>query len=204
MASAVDDADAVVIRYFLHEANAARAENARFGVECHARPEFDVLGFLDFLIEQTRLRIAVLDGEFLQLALAGLIANGAVERVINEEKLHHALAGLFDHGRTRSNRHSFRDVLGARDLRPWNPPDLRLAIRANDWLPVRTHLGHAHFNEAHATITRRRKLRMIAIMRNELLGLPAGFNDASTFGKLQPDAVDLDVEHLNFGRGAHE
>ena len=38
---------------------------------------------------------------------------------------------------------------------------------------------------------------MIAVTRDELLRLAAGFDDARAFWKLHPDAVDLDIHHLN-------
>jgi len=37
----------------------------------------------------------------LQIALAALVANRAIQRVVDQQKLHHALTGLLDHGRVR-------------------------------------------------------------------------------------------------------
>ena len=42
---------------------------------------------------------------------------------------------------------------------------------------------------------------MIAITRDELSRLRARLDDARAFRELHPDAVDLDVDHLDFGTG---
>ena len=54
VAAAIDEAEDVVVRDLLAEADAARAENAALVVERDARTELDVLRFLDLLLEETR------------------------------------------------------------------------------------------------------------------------------------------------------
>ena len=50
--AAIDDAEHVVMRDFLHEANAARAEDAALVVERDARAEIDVLRLLHLVLEE--------------------------------------------------------------------------------------------------------------------------------------------------------
>jgi hypothetical protein len=38
---------------------------------------------------------------------------------------------------------------------------------------------------------------MVAVARDEFLRLRASFDQASALGELHPDAVDLDIDHLN-------
>src|SRR4051794_39684582 len=96
VAAAIDEPEHVIFRDLLAEADATRAKDAALVIQCDAWAEFDVLRLLHFIFEEARLRIAVLDAEFLQPALTGLIADGAVEWVINEEEFHHAAPAFFD------------------------------------------------------------------------------------------------------------
>src|SRR5690606_6507944 len=91
--AAVDHAEFARAGDFLGEAHAARADDAA------RAPVLDVgthggLRLADFLLGEATVVAAVLHAVVLQLALAGLVALGAVERVVDEQELHHALAGL--------------------------------------------------------------------------------------------------------------
>ena len=96
VAAAIDEAEDVVLRDFLAEANAARAEDAALVVERDARAEFDVLRLLHLVLEEARILPAVLDAEFLEPAFARLVADRAIERMIDEQKFHHAVAAFLD------------------------------------------------------------------------------------------------------------
>ena len=84
------DTEHVILRNLLAETNTARTENAAFVIERDTRPEHNVFWLLHFVLEKTRLRIAKIDAEFLQTTFAGLIANRAIKRMIDEQKLHDA------------------------------------------------------------------------------------------------------------------
>src|SRR5437667_10645986 len=119
--AAIDKAKHVVLRDLLTEADAARAKNAALIVKRDARPEHNVLRFLDFIFEETRLGRPVLDAEFLQETFAGLIANRTIERMIDEEELHHAALTFFRQRRSCEHAHSFRDILRPRNLWTTHP-----------------------------------------------------------------------------------
>src|SRR6185436_775978 len=77
---AIHNSKHVILSDFLHEANAARAKNTTLRIERNARSKLDGLRLLHFSLQESRTRVSVLDGEFLQLALAGLVADGTIER----------------------------------------------------------------------------------------------------------------------------
>ncbi len=83
----------------LRETDAARAKNAAFVVEHDARAEVNGLRLVNFRFDEAARALAVIHGIFLQLAFAGLVANRAVERMIDEQKFQHAFAHLFHAGR---------------------------------------------------------------------------------------------------------
>ena len=56
-------------------------------------------GHRTLILMHARRAATIGNGLILQIALAALIANRAIERVVDEQKFHHAFAGLFDHGR---------------------------------------------------------------------------------------------------------
>ena len=75
---------------------------------------------------------AVTDGLVLQIALAALIANRAIQRMVNQQQFHNALAHFFDGRGIGGDDHAFANRHGARSDR----------------------LGCAlHFDQAHATVT---------------------------------------------------
>ena len=50
--AAVDEPQHVVMSDFFHEADAAGTKDAALVIEGHSRTEFDVLGFLDFVLRE--------------------------------------------------------------------------------------------------------------------------------------------------------
>src|SRR5205814_8213621 len=141
--AAVDKAEDVVVRDFVAEANAARAENAALIIERDAWPELHRFWFFDFVFEKARTFRAVLNAEFLQLTFTGLIADRAIERVIDQQKFHHAFAAFFDHGRIGAYAHAFGDVLRATDLRTQHPIDDRFLVGPEFRFTVGTHSRHS-------------------------------------------------------------
>jgi len=71
---------------FVAEANAARTKDAAFSIEHHARTDLDTLGFVDFVFLKPAVARAMLIRIILKLALASLVANGTIERMIDEKK----------------------------------------------------------------------------------------------------------------------
>ena len=65
VAAAVHEPQRVVVGDFLREPDAARAEDATLVVQHDARPEVDVLGLVDLLLQEARTVVAVLDAELL-------------------------------------------------------------------------------------------------------------------------------------------
>ena len=148
----IDKTEHVVLRDFLAETDAARAKNTALIVERDTRPEHNVLRFLDFIFEETRLGRPVLDAEFLQETFARLIANRTIERMIDEEELHHAALAFFHQRRTCAHAHSLSDILRARNLRARHPIDNGFAVGAELGFAIGSEFRHAHLNQTHPAI----------------------------------------------------
>ena len=183
----------------VHEADAAAAHDAALVVEPDARADIDVFRLFHLHVHEPRDAAAVLHGLFLQAAFAGLVADRAVERVVDEEKLHDALAALFDELAGGADAHVFADRIGAGDDRTRHPADDFVAV----FVPLRLLAGggagwHAHLHQAHPAISGRAELRMVTVVRDDDFRLATGFDHPGAFGKLVPDAVDLDIDHALF------
>ena len=96
MAAAIQEAQHIVVGDFLHEPDAARAHDTAFVVEHDAFAEIHTLRLFHLLFDEAGLSLAEFDRKFLQAAFARLVANRTVERVVDEQKFHHALAAFFD------------------------------------------------------------------------------------------------------------
>ena len=137
VAAAIDDAERVVARDVAREADAARAENAAFRVEHDARPEINGFRLVNFRLDEAARALAVIHRVFLQLAFAGLVANRAVERMIDEQRFEHAFAHLFHGRRLRVNFHARRNRRRAGDGRTRRLGDLERAVGIHHRLAVR-------------------------------------------------------------------
>ena len=90
--AAIDDVDLRVAFDVAHEADAARAEDAAVAVEHQRRPEVDV-GLHAFAVERParKLHPALVGSErvreVLQRALAALVADRTVERMVDQQEL---------------------------------------------------------------------------------------------------------------------
>ena len=164
--AAIDDAERVIADDVLRETDAARAKDATLVVEHDARTEVDGLGLVNFWFDEAARALAVIHGIFLQLALAGLIADRTVERMIDEQKFQNAFAHLFHAGRRSVNFHAGRNRRRACDGRTRRLRDLRRAVGIQNRLAIRAERGRPIFHEAHAAVADDRQLRMIAIMRH--------------------------------------
>ena len=90
----------------LREPDAARAKNAALVVEHDARAEINALGLVNFRLDEAARALAVIHGVFLELAFARLVADRAIERMIDEQRFQHAFAHLLHAGRARVNLHA--------------------------------------------------------------------------------------------------
>ena len=91
---------------FGHEADAARAQDAAVHRGLDQRAEIFVLDRA-LVLAEAALIDAVGHGLVLQIAFAALIADRAIERMIDQQKLHHAFARLAHHRRARAHLRRF-------------------------------------------------------------------------------------------------
>lgn len=138
--------------------------------------------------------VAVVDAEFLQTTFARLVADRAIEWMINEQKFHDAAAAFLRERRIGAHAHAVGDILRATNLRARHPINNGLSIRTEFRFAIGTHARHSHFDQTHAAVAGRAEFFVIAITRDEKAGLLARFDYACSFWELMPHAVDLDVE----------
>ena len=150
-------------RHFGGETHAAGARNAARHRRAHKRAEVDVIHGALWLFEP-RLGNAVGHGLILKVAFAALIANRAIERVVDEDKFHHPFARLFHH--RRIGFHHGRLPLGTRaQILDLHRAGGRRFGRAAD-----------HFDKAHAAIARDGQTLVIAKTRHFHARLLTGLN----------------------------
>jgi hypothetical protein len=162
------------------EAHTAPAQDAALLVEHDRRPERHVLLERAARLARARGGDAVLVRVVLELALAGLVADRAVERVVDEQELHHALTRLLHARRVGANDHAVRHrgVAGDLELRQALHLDLTQAARAVD-----------------------RELRVPAVVRHvyavhEQAGVVERLEQRAALGNLERISVDGDARHL--------
>ena len=93
-----DEGDQRVAGHLVGEAGAAVTEDAALPVHEDQVAERDGLGVVALLLDEAALAGAVGDGLVLQGALAALVADRAVQRVVDEEELEDAVLGLLGGG----------------------------------------------------------------------------------------------------------
>src|SRR6185312_2318614 len=118
---------------------------------------------------------AIAHGLVLQVALPALVADRAVQRVVDQQELHHPVAGLLDHRRVGEDLH----VLGGREL----TGDLRLG-RAG-----------LHLDEAHAAVAGDGEALVVAETRDLLAGQFGHLQHVHAGFELDLDAVDFGFRH---------
>src|SRR5260370_42363115 len=90
--AAVDESEHVVRGNSVAKSNATRAQNAALIIERNARTELHRLRLLHLVFKKAGTGPTILDAELLKLALARLVADRAIERMIDEEEFHYPLA----------------------------------------------------------------------------------------------------------------
>jgi hypothetical protein len=158
----------------LAEAHAARAVDAARHVGGHKRADVLVLHHALALIE-TRGVAAEAHGEVLQLALATLVADRAIQRVVDEQEFHRRLLRANGLGALRENLHAFADRRGAGRQR------LRRLL---------------HFDETHAAVGRDGEFVVVAETRHVRVLRVRDVDDHLAFLALAGLAVDFDVDDV--------
>ncbi len=160
---------------FLAETNAAGAMNATAHLfhadeRAHILVEHHALFFV-----VTRGRTAITHRQVLQLAFAALIADGAVQRVVDEQKLHHRLLRLGGAFGLGAHHHALGHRGGT----------------------SRQGLGcFFHVNQTHAAVGCNGQLLVIAEVGNERSHLLGRMHDHAAFGDFDLLAVNFDFNHL--------
>jgi hypothetical protein len=143
------------VHAFIAYAHATETENAaRSIVVDDVRPFF--FGAMELFFDEAAGIGAVTKDHVLQFALAALIAHGAIERVIAEEKFQHVLSGVAHLLGVGAHDHAVGSDQGARCLQ------LR---------------GFFHFDEAHAAGSLKREPRVITERRHFGADAACSFND---------------------------
>ncbi len=191
LGAALEQVDERVARDLVGEARAPLAQHAAFAVEQHVRRDRDRLRERSLDVVESRIRPAVAHGLVLQRALAALVADRAVERVVDEQEFHDALLGLVGHGRRELglDDHARHDGRGARRRRFRHAATVAHVGDLDQALPA----GARGFEQ-----------RVVAEPRDldaELLGRPDQ-QGALRHGDLEP--VDGDGDQVLLGGRAHE
>ena len=114
MLPAVREADQRIAGHVLGEAGAAVAEDAALAVEVDEVADRERLGVVALLLHEPALARTVAERLVLQRALAALVAHRAVERVVDEQELQHALLRLLHARPVRVDLHALGHVGHAR------------------------------------------------------------------------------------------
>src|SRR6185503_12630887 len=163
---------------FRAEPDAARAVDAARHIRRDQGPQ--ILVFDDALpLGVARDAAPEAHREILELALPSLVADRAVERMMDEEELHRRFLRRDRALRAREDLHAFGDGGGASRQRLRRFLDL---------------------DQAHAAVRGDRELRVIAESRHVDLGLVRHLDDHLALARLQRHAVDLDVDDVGVCR----
>ncbi len=96
MVAPVENAQFMCLADLVAKAHAPGAKNAAFRIQYDIRPDWHGFMLFDFILEHFAVVKAMLHVEILEPALSGLVTNGTVQRMINEQEL--------QNGSTRFNR----------------------------------------------------------------------------------------------------
>ena len=145
------------------------------GHHCFDQRTHVFLGHRALVFMITRTAAPISDRLILQIALAALIADRAIERVVDEEKLHHPLARFLHHRAIGANVLPLSSRQRARRLRLRRP--------------------RLHFNQTHPAIARNAQPLMIAKTRNFLPRQLASLQHRRACGNFELYAIDFEFRH---------
>ena len=133
--AALEQFDERIAGDLLGEPGAAGARDTAFPVEQHLAGNRDRLRECALRVGESGLALPVGHRLVLQRALATLVAHRAIERVVDEQELHHSALSLLRHlrGQLRPHHHAFRAGRGARGER------LALALHLDEALAAGAH-----------------------------------------------------------------
>ena len=181
-----------VARDFLTEAHAALAQDAALAIEQDLGGQAQRLLERALGVREAGLAAALRERLILQGALAALVADRAVQRVVDEQELHDAALGAVDHlgGVLRLDDHARGDGLRTRGLGLGHEAQL-----------ARVAVGHADLDQALAARGHGGQQRVVAETRDPDAGLLGRADHERALGDRNLNVVDGDVDH--FGRVAH-
>jgi hypothetical protein len=119
-----------VARHVLRESRAAVAQDAALAVELDQRRDRDRLLLRALRQRHPRDAGAIAERQVLQRALAALVADGAVERVVQEQELEHGVLALAGTGAVRVDHHAVGGWRGAGGLQLGHALDIAQAHAA--------------------------------------------------------------------------
>jgi hypothetical protein len=190
--TALDQRDERVTGDLLGEPRAAGAQHAALTIEQHLRRDVDRLGEGPLDALEAALAAAVGHRLVLQRALAALVADRAVERVVDQQELHDPLLGLVGDlaGDLGVDDHALGDRQGAGGLRLGEAAAVA---------------GVRHLHEALPAGADRRQQRVVAEPWDLGADLLGGPDHQGVPGDAHLDAVDRDADQadLLLRRGAH-
>src|SRR5665213_1879393 len=159
------------------EPRAARALDAAFTIEFDEVADLDRLGPVTLLLYEPALPWTVRERLVLERALPTLVADRAVQRVVDEQKLEYALLGFSGLVGVREHLEAVSDLQEARRLQAKSP-------------------GSGDLDEAHPAHTDRLHTGVVAKPRDEdSLALGRG-DDQLTWMCLDRRPIDGDRDHL--------
>ena len=170
--AALEERELVVLRDLLREAHAAVAEDAALAVDRDQRRERDRLGEVALRLDEPAAARAPAVGDVLERALAALVADRAVERVVDEQELDHRVLRVLHAVGLRVDHHAVLDGGGAGGL------ELRDALD----------LDHAHAARAHGAA----ELRLVAEERHLDVAALRRVDQPLALGRAHLAAVDAE------------
>src|SRR5215467_12014018 len=111
--ASIDEPEYIVVRDLLAKTDAPGAQDAALVIQCDAPANLYRFRLFHLVLQKTRLRVAVVDAELLQAAFAGLIADRAIERMIDKQEFHYPALTFLHQRRVRPNSQAFSHVLCA-------------------------------------------------------------------------------------------
>ncbi len=194
--AALDEPETVLAGDFVHEPDATRAENAALVVERDLRPDRRFFRLVDLRLDEPAFALAVIDRELLQAALAGLVADRAVERVVDQQELHHPFAGVDDFLGRGMNDHPLANRRVAPDRQFRCEPDHRVAVAVELRLAVLVQCWQADIDQAHPAIAGDRELGMVTIMRDLDPDRARRLDQVGPFRRAHGPPIDRQVDKL--------
>ena len=174
-------------RHLGGETDAACAADAARHVRFDQRTQVQILGCALGLAVARKIH-AIGHRLILKIAFAALVADRAIQRVVDEQKLHHPFARLFDHGRVRLDLGQFAVATA---------PHIAHLHRTG-----RRRLGRAthHFDKTHAAVTGNRQPFVIAETGNFDSRLFAGLDQRQRAIHLDLVTVDDDPAQIGHAK----